>query len=397
MLGWLIDWALFAVSAAVVREALASKRKLPAYPARVAARAVVTAAALPLAIPLELAVELWWKSVQHARSKYDRHTARKIIRFETAVIAVAAALYTLLPVWLLPRLWRALARQAAKNDPIDVGERPKVRVPALWAVGLLAATAFLARLAIQFSYYAVRDYRECVQTLGLRRTLRGVAMMLLLRLRQPRGEFFKMVPVVADMLPFGLCVFIYEVVPMAGFAAPLALLVAWIQIAMSIDHVCPPTWLFLATSDYEAFWVFDDLRHNWGRTAVCLLDRGTEQGTKFYQAEREHWERERGMPTGLFYDPTQPRVWHLRTRPDMWEHTVMLLTDYVPRIVVDLRQPSPYVLEEVQWLLEPSRLEKTLFFYDQRFGLLPEYAAVIPESARHRVLTGQELYSYRSA
>ena len=262
---------------------------------------------------------------------------------------------------------------------------------------LLAATAFIARWAVRFGYYAVRNYGECVRKLGARHTLRGVGMMLLLRVRQPRREFFKMVPIVSDVFMFGLCVFLYELVPVAGFAVALALLLAAMQIAMSVDHIRPPTWLFLATSDYEAFWVFDDLRHNWGRTAVCLLDRGTEQGTKFYQAERETWERERGASAGAFYDPTQPRVWNIRTRHHLWESTVLRLIDYVPRVVVDLRQPSAYVLEEVQWLMEPARLAKTLFLYDDEAGLLPEYAAAIPESARDRVLTGHQLYSYRSA
>jgi hypothetical protein len=262
---------------------------------------------------------------------------------------------------------------------------------------LLAAAAFVARWAIRFSYYAVRNYGACVRKLGARHTLRGVGMMLLLRVRQPRREFFKMVPLVSDMFVLAICVVLYELVPIAGFAVALALLLAAMQIAMSIDHIRPPTWLFLATSDYEAFWVFDDLRHNWGLTAVCLLDRGTEQGTKFYLAERQMWERERGMPAGALYDPGQPRVWNIRTRDHLWEPTVLRLIDYVPRIVVDLRQPSPYVLEEVRWLMEPSRLEKTLFLYDEREGLLPEYAAAIPDAARERVLTGHELYSYRSA
>jgi len=166
---------------------------------------------------------------------------------------------------------------------------------------------------------------------------------------------------------------------------------------MSLDKVRPPTWVFLGTSEYEAFWVFNDLRHNWGLTALCLLDREGEEGFKFYQAERDLWAREERTPIGLFYDPTQPRIWNVRTRPDMWEHTVLLLIDYVPRVVVDLRRPSDYVLEEVKWLIEPSRIGKTLFLYDERTGLLSEYADVIPEAARDRVLTGQELYSYRNA
>ncbi len=394
MLGWLIDWAMVVVSAALVGEAFVSKRGLISYPAHIGARAAVIAAALLLSIPLEFTAEMWWRGVQRARREYDRRFAATFIRFGTAVTLLMAAIYSALVIWLLRWMWRSLARLAATIDPLHIVERPKVG--ASWVVGLLAATALLAWWAARSLYPTVRNYRVCIRELGLGHTLRGVAMMVLLRLRQPRRSFFRMTPVIADMLPFALCAGLYEVVPIASFAAPMAFLAASIVIAMSLDRIRPPTWLFLGTSDYEAFWVFDDLRHNWGVTALCLLDRGSEKGYMFYQAEREMWARERRMPVGIFYDPSQPRVWNVRTRPDMWEHTVLLLIDYVPRIVVDLRQPSEFVLEEVKWLSEPSRIEKTLFLFDEETGLLPEYAAVIPEPARGRVLTGPALYSYYS-
>jgi hypothetical protein len=394
MLGWLIDWTIVVVSAAIVREVFTSKRELPAHPTRIGARAAVAGAALPLAVPLWMAAELWWGGVQHARREYDRDTARSIIRFETAIIGAIAALYTLLPAWLLRRLWRNLSRRAAKIDPVDF-ERPKVH-PA-WGLPLLAACAAVAWFAGRSVYATIRNYRTCVRELGAGHTLRGVAMMTLLRFRQPRYEFFKITPVIADMFPLAICVVLYEIVPIRAFAAPLALLAASAEVAMSLDRVRPPTWFYLGTSEYEAFWVFDDLRHNWDLTALCLLDRGGEAGWKFYLAEQERWEKEGRGYARAFFNPRAPRIWNVRTRPDMWEHTVLLLIDYAPLIVIDLRQPSPNVLQEVRWLTEPSRISKTLFLYDEREGLLPEYAAIIPESARDRVLTGPQLYSYRSA
>jgi len=395
MLAWLIDWAVVVVSAAIVREVFTSKRDLPAHPARIGARAAVAGAAMVAAIPLEMAAEFWFQGLQHARREYDRDFGKKYVQFLTVLLLAATGLYTLLPAWLLRRLWRSLARRAAKIDPLDIGERPKVH--AAWGLPLLAACAAIAWFAGLMVYVTIRNYRTCVRELGVRHTLRGMAMMILLRLRQPRHEFFRITPVVSDMFPLAICVFLYEIVPIRGFAAPLALLAASVQIATSLDRVRPPTWFYLGASDYEAFWVFDDLRRNWDVTALCLLDRGGEEGWKFYLAEQERWQKEGRGYARAFFNPRAPRIWNVRTRPDMWEHTVLLLIDYTPLIVVDLRRPSPYLLQEVKWLTEPSRIGKTLFLYDEREGLLPEYAAVIPESARDRVLTGPELYSYRKA
>ena len=217
--------------------------------------------------------------------------------------------------------------------------------------------------------------------------------MVLLRLRQPRRDFFKMTPLIGDVFPLAFCVVLYEVLPVSPFTGLLVMTLVVAQISMSLDRIRPPTWLYLGTSEYESFWVFDDLRHNWERTAVCLLDRSGKEGYKFYQAEREKWSRNSWLPTSLFYDPMQPRVWSIRTRPDLWWHTVVLLTDFVPVIVVDLRRASDFVLDEVRWLADPSRIGKALFLAGDE-GLLPMYDEAIPASARDRVLTGEALYAY---
>jgi hypothetical protein len=300
--------------------------------------------------------------------------------------------------WLLD--WAIVAISAAVVGaafvaPRRIASAPPARADLESVVVLLAATGLLAWWVGRFWYATIRNYRRCIRELGAARTLRGVWMMVRLRLRQPRRDFFRMTPLIADMFPFAVCAAIYELVPVAWLALPMALLAASLELAMTFDRIRPPTWLFLSTSAYEAFWVFDDLRAIWSVTAVCLLDRGGAEGTKFYQAEREKWQRERRTPVGLFYDPTQPRIWSIRTRFDRWEQTVIELIDYVPLIVVDLREPSPFVREEVEWLAQPSRIVKALFLYDDQCGLLPEYAAVLPQSAR--VLTGPALYSYRSA
>jgi len=390
-MAWALDWAGLAVNAAVLIEFLVSGREILSHPARIGARAAVISAAIVLSMPLLPCLEMWWSLVQHVRRNYGPNVSKALVAVHTGILLIVGV-YALLLIQLLPRMWRRLDAWAST---IDVFDLPKLT----WTINgwtialLLAGCALTAWMAVRFSRPTFRLYGECIRNLGVRHVLRGVAMMTFFRLRQPRRDFFKMAPVIADLFLLTICVTVYLFLPPSVFSTALVWILVAAVLVMSLSRIRPPTWLFLATSDYEAFWVFFDLRQNWGLTAVCLLDRGTPQGYQFYEAEREMWSRERGISRNLFYDPSQPRVWNLRTRPDLWEHTVLLLIDYVRTVVVDLRQPSDYVLDEVKWLMEPSRIGKALFLVDEKEGLLPEYAAAIPESARDRVMTGYALYA----
>lgn len=42
----------------------------------------------------------------------------------------------------------------------------------------------------------------------------------------------------------------------------------------------------------------------------------------------------------------------------MWQHTVLVLMDFVPLIVVDVRGDSDVVRDELGWLAQPGRVEK---------------------------------------
>lgn len=394
-LGWVFGWASVAVSAAIVTEFFIRGSEARWYPVHVGARALVIGAALVLAIPLLPLLELWWHAVRHLRREYAVQAIGRSIGIVTAIAVVIAGAYALLAIWLLRLMWRGLSSRAATIDPVVIGRPAEAGVG--WTIVLLAGCALLAWYLVRFAgYFTLRNYAACIRRLGVRRVLRGVGMMVLLRLRQPRRDFFKMTPVIGDLVPFALCVVAYVFLPVSVFATAAVCLFAAVEVAMSLDRIRPPTWLYLGTSGFESFWVFKDLRQIFGLTAVCLLDRGGAEGYKFYAAEREAWSRDGGMPRGFFYDPGQPRMWNLRTRPKMWQHTVLLLIDFVPMVVVDVRRPSEFVMQEVQWLADPARIGKTLFLAGDE-GLLPEYAAIIPESARDRVLTGEALYAYRGA
>lgn len=383
-LGWVSDWTLSAFCAAVVVEFLATTRSgLFAVPMRLVARGGVALAVVIASVPLLFGGELWWKLVQHARREYERSIARRIIRFASSVIAVVAGLYAAVVFWLLRRLWRVLEPWSERFGTVSIGPRK-----AGWMIFLLlvVVSAFLAILAALDVYATVRNYVHCLRVLGTRRVIRGIAVMILLRARQPRRDFFMQAPLVSDVRLLAIAVVAYAFIPSASFAVAVASLIVLIDAATSLDRIRPPTWLFLGSSHFDAFAAFYNLRRSWGVTAVTLLDRTGDEGFSFYDAERAHGS----LPKGLLYDPTVPRVWSLRTRPDMWEHTVLLLIDYVARVVVDVREMSEYVREELRWLAEPGRIEKAWFIANDD-GLVPELAAMIPPSAHRRVVTEEVL------
>jgi len=102
------------------------------------------------------------------------------------------------------------------------------------------------------------------------------------------------------------------------------------------------------------------------------------------------------MPLGLFHDPTVPRVWSLRTRPNLWAATVLLLIDYAPVVVVDLRYPSQAVWHEAQALAQRALLGKTWFLIRDD-GPHPTFADALRPEARLVNEVDLAALSYRSA
>lgn len=385
---WVERWVFFAICTAVVVELLAtSSSELFTAPLRLVARWAIVLAVLAFAVPLVFAVEFWWSLVLHARRNYAPDVARKLIRVESAVIGICVAVYATAVFLLLRWLWRVLERW---SHSLSVTLPPRAGVGWVGTIGLIAVVVFLALWVAGTGYLTLSTYARSVRILGVRRALRGVAMMLLLRARQPRRAFFQQVPVIADMLPLSIGVVAYAFIPSAPFAAAIGLLIPMAHASVSLSYIRPPTWLFLGASEYEGFAAFRKLRLAWDVTAVTLLDHTNDDGRAFYDAERSHWSRFPLLPKGLFYNPTVPRVWSLRTRPHLWGHTVVLLIDYVTRVVVDVRHMSDYVREELVWLAEPGRIEKSWFIVGDG-GLTPELAALIPSAAHARALTEEAL------
>jgi len=387
-LAWVFDWETFAFSTGLVIEALVMNRSGFVAPLRPLARSAVVFAAVGFLVFLIFAGENWWQIVRYGRRQVKPRFVLRFILIASAVTGLGLALYTSLAVWLLRGAWRIL-------EPLSLSltfSNLKPSAHAGWkaTLVLLAAGALMASFMVVVVYILVRNYVNCVRALGTRRLLRGVGLMLLLRIRQPRRDFFMMTPVVGDMLPLALAAVLYAVIPGTAFAVAIPALIVLSQAAVTLDRIRPPTWLFLGASDFDSFAAFYNLRAAWGVTAVTLLDRTSDQGRAFYEAERTLRSRDGTLPRGLFYDPTVPRVWSLRTRPDMWANTVLLLIDFVPRVVVDVRQLSDYVRQELVWLAEPGRIEKAWFLAGED-GLTPALAALIPPAGHARVVSEEVL------
>ena len=335
-------------------------------------------AAVALSTPLLLALEVWWAGVQSARRGYTPGAARKIIIVESSASLLVTGLYSAFAMWLLRLTWRTLDRRSLKTPP-EKWERAK----ADWKIALLltAGSVVAARYLVFFLRGTIRNYQTSLRGLGLRRFLRGVPLMILLRLRQPRRDFFIHTPVIGELWIFAICAAMAAAIPIPFFAAALPSMIASIAALTMLDKLRPPTQFFLGASEFESFRVFHNLRLNWGPTAFTMLDRENEGHQAFYNLQREHWSRDSLVPAGLFYDPTVPRVWSLRTRPDMWEPSVLQLMDYAPVVVVDVRFPSEYVWHEVRALAERELTGKTWFLIGDD-GPHPAFAGALPPDAR---------------
>ena len=142
--------------------------------------------------------------------------------------------------------------------------------------------------------------------------------------------------------------------PVLKWALPLALTV--LMLAMGLDKIAPPIWLFLGTSEYDSFDAFHVLRNCWRKCGVTLLNRANPGGSAFYFVQR------RSLPLkSLFLDPTAPRVWSLRTRSNMWRNSVLLLIDKVLVVIVDVRGDSDIVRDELDCLRERGLMDKAWF------------------------------------
>jgi hypothetical protein len=350
---WLSGWVLISISAATLWE-FAATGSLRFGSTVTRGGAILLAIAL-LTVAIFL-IDLWTGMWRHARHNYERRVAAKIVAVESLVMGALLALYLWFVSWVLRQSWPHLRGWTASLE-LDAPARGSPFLPAwlTWGV-LLPLCLLLAWTAPSQWRQAAINYTNAFRLLRFKRTVHGVLLMSLLRLRLPRKDFFVQSPVFSWLPPLALCVFLHVTIeqPVLRWVIP-AVPLCWL-VPMWLDLIVPPTWLFLGKSDFESFAAFDMMRRTWRQHGLTLLDRVGPQGAEFYGA----WRQAQRMPA-IFFDPSAPRTWSLRTRPQLWEHTVLVLMDFVLVVVVDVRADSDIVRAELSWLAKPGRIEKAWY------------------------------------
>jgi hypothetical protein len=354
-IGWLKDWTIWAVFAAVIWQWIDGSLRHASFGSVLSRTAAICSVLAACIVPLKVVHE-WVRMCREARRRYCSDTVylRSTIGVVSTIFLFLLGLYGLAMWWVFrwvwPRIWK-LAPVLGSADPIEF---PNF-VP-LWAAILIVVVAGYVTFRLVRPLPA-KHFRVW-QILG-RRTLRGYLVMAILRLRQPRKDFFFQAPLIRDvpMLAIAAVVHTFARPQLLAFALPLFLITA--SLSMTLDHLLPPAWLFLGRSHSDSYLTFDTLRMHWHEFGVTFLSRDSEQWSAHYFASSDFFARH-GWPFARLFitNPGTPRVWSLRSRGDMWESSVTLLMKLVQVIFVDARVKSYWIFDEVLWLAELGWMEK---------------------------------------
>jgi hypothetical protein len=353
-LAWVGDWVFFAICVATVWVFIET-RSLSLGPVLIRGAWILAGIAL---LPVVLiAVEMTGSLFMHAYHDYERRFAIGVGVLAAIVCAAVLAPYLWLMKWVLDWVWRVISDWAMRQDFSSAHLFTGDPWPTwLLAPLLTAVCVIVASLIPRTARQTVEYYGSAFRLYGVRRALRGVLLMTLLRLRLPRKDLFGQAPVISWMPMLALATLLHVVIPLAVFSWIIPAALLFLFLAMNLAMIAPPTWLFLGTSEFDSFAAFHVMRRVWRQHGLTLLDRVGSEGAQFYAAQRRA-----GRWGTLFFNPAAPRVWSLRTRPQMWESSVMLLMDFVLVVIADVRGESEIVREELGWLTRPGRLEKAWY------------------------------------
>lgn len=330
-----------------------------------------------------ITLEIWSAMLKHAYQNYERRLAIQLGVAETIVLTALMVPYLLLAKWVLGFTWQFAFKWAQILDTTDSG----------WFVGNLWPTWFWFILcsfvsiplawALRAAMPQVREnYANAFRLLGAKRVFIGLLLMTVLRLRLPRKELFQQSPVISWMPWLALGVILYLMIPLPVFKWVIPIMLVCLSVTIGLDMIAPPTWLFLGTSQFSSFAAFSTLRDSWRQHGLTLLDRAGSEGADFYFVQMQSRRVNAMFPL----NPTAPRVWCLRTRPEMWESSVLLLMDYVLVVVVDVRGESQIVRQEIDWLAKPERIGKTWFLVaDDGYGAVLDHPLFCAETRDSRV------------
>ncbi|PWU06209.1 MAG: hypothetical protein C5B51_12800 [Terriglobia bacterium] len=355
---WVGRWVIVAGLTAIVWE-FAVNRLLRAD--RVLARGVVVALVLASLTLVAILLDLFGSIAQHAWVNYSGRVAKTIFAVAIIVFLTITTPYVWFVVYLLRREWPHILRWFGDSQFLIATDTAVSPGLTAWVLLIGTSGALLWLTYFVWRRNPLYSYRHSIDVLGLQKCIAGVCLMAYLRLLVPRRDFFLDAPVVSWIQGLGIAILVHQVIPIGMFAISIPVLIVIIMIPRWADSLAPPLWIFLGTSEFNAFRMFYGLRATWRRHGLTLLDRTSAGGRQFY--DTWSWRLR-----GWFYNPGTARIWSLRTRPQMWFTALRFLTAFVPVIVVDWRRPSKIVESEVEWLASRGFMDKV-------------YMVVSPEAA----------------
>jgi hypothetical protein len=351
-LGWLSSFFYVAICAAVVWEVI---DRAELHLGLVFVRAAWIWLAALLCAGLLLVFDLWVQVLGHTYANYSGRLVAAICALATLVFLVVTAAYLWTVRWPLQLAWtffEPIGLAIVRSGSGSSFEWP----PWLSWLVLPPLLAFAVRTVMFETRYVVRQIADGIGLLGFWRAVRGALLMFVLRHRLPRRDLFMLSPIFSPMPFVALAAFLFTVIEITIIKWTLPPLVLLWAVLHGIGLLAPPLWLYLGQSDFDSFASFYSLRAAWRKNGLTLLNRLGCDGARFYAA----WRKTLRLGS-LFYDPSVPRAWSLRTRDDMWESTVLLLMDFVPVVIVDVRGESDIVREELEWLQDRGRKAKAWY------------------------------------
>lgn len=264
------------------------------------------------------------------------------------IVAASCILYGLILFWAFH--WLNVALETLRLEwlvPI-----PPERLGEGW--GVAAAGALMAVLW-RFGSMTLHQNRRVLSAAGSRYLLKGYALMTVMRLRQNRRDFFVQAPLVSNVNMMVAAVVVHACAGGLVFSWLVPGLIVLLSIVLTAGELCPPLWLLLGRSTFDAHHLHTTLRYAWSAAGINLLDRSSDEWLAYYRHWHQSWKR-----AGKFvpFNPHVARTWSLRPRGDLWEVTAWNLMGFVQVVVIDGRTPSRHVDDEILWAAEFGIIDK---------------------------------------
>lgn len=415
---WIVDWIWVALCYAVVWQFFAGPELLsgilksdsPPKDAFIAveARAACIIVGLGLLFYVTKIIEFWYIfAVRHTWAQYSPPHRGILTVIKSVPFFLVLAPYLWFAIWVLEKISVNLIpdNTAIRSDLIlkadESGWLHWLQSGVIFVLAV-ALCVGLFRLLFSSTRSLISHYTTATRQYGWLTTIKGVSIMFLMRLKQPRKDFFLQTPVVNNAMFFAASVVIFITLPGPGLNMLAAISLALYSASWSLDLVAPPTWLFLGASAYESAFVFHDLRRKWlPRLGVTLLHRYNPAWSAHYRYEAQVLWSKGVYAANFMNDPSTPRMWSLRTRDNLWQHAVLVLMDFVVVIVIDARIVREGLQEELDWLFKSGRLEKTWILGLEDKTAPAIFAALADEpdadqkigALMDRVVSGHKLYA----